>query len=63
MSSRNAKIVSPASNSAWTDWSAALWPKEKRAGISGSPCSPPSAWVMGWGWPVASCHMYVEGVV
>ena len=30
--------------------------ERKRAGIKGSPCSPPSAWVMTWACPWVSCH-------
>ena len=45
-----------------TVWRAALWPREKRAGMRGSPCSPPSACRTSWGWPLWSCQMYVDVV-
>ena len=40
---------------------AARWPRENKAGMSGSPCSPPSAWEIMCASPVALCQMYWDG--
>ena len=51
VSSRKAAMRSPAR----------CCPSECKAGISGSPCSPPSAWSARCATPFASCQTYSDG--
>ena len=56
-------MTSPGWSCAWTACRAGSWPKENRAGMRGSPCSPPSACVMVCWLPFASCQTYSDAVV
>eukprot|EP00973_Karenia_brevis_P055726 7751135-Karenia_brevis.AAC.1 len=57
-SSRKANTCSPGCNCCLTSARASWSPRLKSSGISGSPCSPPSACSMTRRCPSASSHAY-----
>ena len=56
------QMCSPGWSWAWTACRAGYCPRENRAGMRGSPCSPPSAYVMEWCMPDSSCQTYSDSV-